>query len=267
MDRLVVENLEKYFPPARTGWGALLQPLVRPTVRALAGVSLRAGPGEALAVIGANGAGKSTLLRILATLLLPTRGRARVAGFDVESKPEEVRRQLGYHTSSDGGFYARLTARENLGFFAALNNVRGVDARQKIARVTDLLGLGEALDRPVRTLSTGAVNRLGMARALLHAPAVLLLDEPTRSLDPLAAAEVRQFLRREVLRQQGVTLLFTTHSLSEAEEVADRVAILHEGRLLACETPRALQTSTGAASLEQVLERLTRGAAVLGPAP
>ena len=256
-DAVFVENLEKYFPPALAGWRAMLQPLAQPTLLALNGVTLSVGRGEAMAVIGSNGAGKSTLLRILATLILPTRGRALVAGFDVERKPARVRQQIGYHTGSEPGFYGRLTARENLEFFATLNNLVGAEASRSIARVVDLLGLGAVLDQQVLTLSTGMIHRLGLARTLLHAPAVLLFDEPTLSLDPLTAGEFRRFLRNDLVRQQGSTLLFATHTLSEVGELADRVAVLHAGQLLGCDTPRGLLVSTGAATLEQALERLT----------
>ena len=257
-DAVVVANLEKYFPPALTGWRALLLPLARLTMPALAGVTFRVAPGEALALVGTNGAGKSTLLRILATLFLPTRGRAEVAGFNVERAPAAVRRQIGYYTGSDDGFYGRLSARENLEFFAALNNLTRREAASHIARVVDLLGLGEVLDRQVRTLSTGTFHRLGLARALLHAPAVLLLDEPTRSLDPLAAAEFRRFLKDDLVRRQGTTLLFASHTLAEVEQLAGRVAVLDAGKLLACDTPRGVLASAGAATLEQALEKLTR---------
>src|SRR5712692_5728735 len=256
-DAILVENLEKNFPPTYSGWRALLLPVARLTLRALAGVSLSVRLGEALALIGANGAGKSTLLRILTTLLVPTRGRAVVAGFDVEREPARVRRQLGFHASSEGGFYGRLSARENLEFFAALNNLERAEAAHSIARVVNLLGLAAVMDRQVRTLSTGTVHRLGLARALLHAPAVLLLDEPTRSLDPLAAAEFRRFLRHDVVRQHGTTLLFASHTLAEVEQLADRVALLNAGCLLAWGTQQGLLAAAGSAALEQALEVFT----------
>ena len=254
---LVVENLEKYFPPALTGWRALLQPFARLTIRALGGISFRVASGEALALIGANGAGKSTLLRILATLFLPTQGRAEVAGFDVVREPARVRGQLGLYTGADAAFYGRLTARENLEFFATLNNLPRRETARSIARNAELLGLGEALDRQVRTLSTGTAHRLGLARALLHEPAVLLLDEPTRSLDPLAAAEFRRFLKNDLIPRRGTTLVFASHTLAEVEQLADRVAVLDAGLLLACDTPRGLLASSGAATLEQALQKLT----------
>jgi ABC-2 type transport system ATP-binding protein len=120
---IAVEALEKYFPPALSGWRAFVQPVARPTELALAGVSFTVGHGEAVALVGPNGAGKSTLLRILATLIIPTRGRATLAGFDVERDAARARSQFGYHTGGDEGFYGRLSGRQNLTFFAAMNNI------------------------------------------------------------------------------------------------------------------------------------------------
>ena len=257
-DAISVETLEKYFPPALSGWRALLQPVVRPTECALAGVSFTVGSGEAVALVGPNGAGKSTLLRILATLIIPTRGRAMLGGFDVERQGEQARRQFGYHTGGDEGFYGRLTGRENLGFFAAMNNITGGDAKERIARVSEWMGIGDELGRQVRTFSTGMTHRLGLARALLHGPAILLLDEPTRSLDPLAAADFRRLLKDDLVRRRGATLLFASHTLSEVEEIADRVVVLEGGRMIACEAPRGLRASTGATTLEAAIERLAR---------
>ena len=251
-----VENLEKFFPPALSGWRAFLHPWAQPTVPALQNVSFGIPRGEVVALVGANGAGKSTLLRILTTLLLPTRGRAWVGGADVLREPAAVRRQLGFHGGSDASFYARLTGRENLRLFAALNNISNEEADSRIGQLGDLLHLNEILPRQTRTLSTGNIHRLGLARALLHRPNVLILDEPTRSLDPFAAAEFRRFLRDEVVGNQGTTLLFATHTLAEAEFFPARVTLLHRGRLLACETPAQLRTRTGSDSLEMALETL-----------
>lgn len=235
----------------------MAQPFTRLSEPALRGISFSVDSGEAMALVGANGAGKSTLLRILATLLLPTRGRALVAGFDVTRDPACVRSQIGFHTGGDGGFYPRLTAIENLRFFAALNNITGPSMSARIAHVTELFGLRDVLRRQVRTLSTGLVHRLGLARAIFHSPSVLLLDEPTRSLDPLAASAFRSFLRDDLVRRHGVTLLFASHTLSEVEQLASRVAVIDGGRLLACDAPPALLRSTGASTLEQALLVLT----------
>jgi len=259
-EALRVEELEKYFPPAAGGWRGFLHPLAKATSPALRGVSFSVQSGEVVALVGANGAGKSTLLRILTTLLLPTKGRAWVGGADVAREPARVLRQLGFHSGSDSSFYARLTARENLRLFAALNNIAHAEASARIAHLSELLHLDSVLERQVRTLSTGTVHRLGLARALLHRPSVVLLDEPTRSLDPLAAAEFRRFLRDEVVRGQGATVLFASHTLAEVEQLAARVALLHSGRLLACEPPESLRVRAGGGTLEQAIETLLRRA-------
>jgi ABC-type multidrug transport system ATPase subunit len=252
-----VAALEKSFPPARSGWRAFLQPFEKPSVVALAGISFEMRPGEALALLGANGAGKSTLLRILATLLLPTAGRAQIAGHDAVREPRAVRRQLGYHAGSDIGFYPRLTGGENLRFFGRLNHLSKVHASRRIAHLAGQFHLEEALDRQIRTLSSGTVQRLSLARALLHEPRVLLLDEPTRSLDAIAASEFRRFLKSEVLRRGDTSLVFASHTLPEVELLADRIAIIDTGRLLACDTLAALKRTTGAATLEEAFMLLT----------
>ena len=253
---IAVENLEKYFPPAFSGWRALLHPFARPTECAVAGVSLTVERGEAVALVGSNGAGKSTLLRILATLIFPTRGRATLCGFDVERQAALARQQLGYHTGGDEGFYKRLSGRENLAFFAAMNNLTGTEGQDKITAAAEWMGMSCELDRQVRTLSTGMTHRLGLARAMLHDPAVLLLDEPTRSLDPLAAADFRRLLKDDVVRQRGTTLLFASHTLSEVEQIADRVVVMDRGKMIAYDSPPRLRALTGAATLEAAIASL-----------
>jgi ABC-2 type transport system ATP-binding protein len=254
---LNVENVEKYFPPAVSGWRALLHPAVRLTVPALRGISFDLKHGEILALVGANGAGKSTLLRILTTLLIPTRGRAQVCGFDVALEPAKVRLQIGYHTGADAYFYSRLSGRENLTLFAGSNNLSPDETSRRIAELTDLFGLGSLLDRQVRTLSTGNFHRLGLARSMIHQPSVLLLDEPTRSLDPLSAAEFRRFLLEQIVGKHGTAVLFASHTLSEVEQLAGRVLVLDGGRILGCDTPTSLMARVGAETLEQSLEILT----------
>jgi ABC-type multidrug transport system ATPase subunit len=257
---LSLENVEKYFPPAASGWRAFLHPISRLTVPALRGISLEVKQGEVLALVGANGAGKSTLLRILTTLLIPTRGHAQVCGFDVALEPAKVRLQIGYHTGADACFYSRLSGRENLVLFAGLNNISDAEGSSRIAELTGPFGLGELLDRQVRTLSTGNIHRLGLARAMLHRPSVLLLDEPTRSLDPLAAAEFRRFLLQDIVRVHGTTLIFASHTLAEVEQLAGRIAVLDGGRLLACDTLAGLKAIARADTLEESLEIVTRRA-------
>jgi len=254
---IAVESLDKLFPVVRGGWRAFLQPFERPTAVALSGITFEMRDGESVGLLGANGAGKSTLLRILATLLLPTRGQARIGGHDTVRRSQEVRCLFGYHAGSDRGFYARLTGRENLRFFGQLHHLSVEEIERRTAQLAQYLNIAEALDRQTRLLSTGTVQRLSLARALLHGPRVLLLDEPTRSLDALGAAEFRRYLRREVVERGGTTLLFASHTLAEVEQLADRVAILDSGQLLALDTVAALRAKAGAATLEEALFRLT----------
>jgi ABC-2 type transport system ATP-binding protein len=257
-DAIAVSSLEKFFPPARSGWRSLVQPFSQHTERALAGVSFSVAAGEAVAIVGPNGAGKSTLLRILATLVLPTRGQAHIANHDVSLAASAARRQLGYHTGGDEGFYGRLSARENLSFFGAMNNLSQADIRQRISLTAERMGIAPDLDRQVRTFSTGMSHRLGLARALLHQPAVLLLDEPTRSLDPLAAADFRKLIKDDLVSGLGTTLLFASHTLSEVEEIADRVLILDKGLVVAFDTPQAVRIATGSQTFADAVTKLAR---------
>jgi len=254
---ILIDSLEKWFPPAYSGWRAFLQPFAAPTSPALRGISLKVEEGEAVALLGVNGAGKTTLLRILATLLLPTRGRAQVAGQDAVSHPAAVRRLIGYHSGRDQGFYSRLTGRQNLRFFGRLNHLSDAAIEERTRALSERFQLGEALDRQTRSLSSGTIQRLSLLRALLHQPRVLLLDEPTRSLDAISASEFRRFLKTEVMTAQATSVLFASHSLPEIELLADRVAILQEGALIAFDTPARLKAKSGASSLEQVFFHVT----------
>lgn len=211
-----------------------------------------------MALLGANGAGKTTLLRIVATLLLPTRGTAFLAGHDTAREPAAVRRQIGYHAGSDLGFYARLTGRQNLRFFGRLNHLSDEFSASRIESLSERFGLSRALDRQARALSSGTIQRLSLIRALLHQPKVLLLDEPTRSLDAIAAADFRHFLKTEVLARKDTSMLFASHTMQEIELLADRVAILDEGNLLAFDTPTSLRARTLSSSLEEAFARIIR---------
>ncbi len=256
---IFVDALEKWFPPTFSGWRAFLQPFTKPTSAALRGVSLEVGQGEAVALLGANGAGKTTLLRILATLLLPTRGIACVAGYDAVSEGAAVRRQLGYHAGTDLGFYARLTGRENLLFFGQLNQLNKKAMKFRIGELGDRFQLNDALDRQVRSLSTGTIQRLSLLRALLHEPKVLLLDEPTRSMDAIAASDFRRFLKNEIMVKSGTSLLFSSHSLHEIELLADRVVILKRGAVVAIDSLNALKAKYRCDSLEEIFLKSTGG--------
>jgi ABC-2 type transport system ATP-binding protein len=203
----------------------------RPTgvITALEGVSLQVARGAIHGLIGPNGSGKSTLLRILATLLLPSTGQAFVAGRDVTAAPVLSRRQLGFSTGEERSFYWRLTGRQNLDFYAALHQVPHPARRvTEILQQFDLTGVA---DRPVSTYSQGMLRRLGLARALLHRPAILLLDEPARSIDHAARDQLHGILK--TLRAEKETaVLIATHDLEEAADLCDAVTVLRAGRVV-----------------------------------
>ena len=199
-------------------------------VAALRGVDLEVDAGELFCLLGPNGAGKSTLLRILATLVLPTAGRAWVGGCSVLEAPHAVKKVLGLVAGDERSFYWRLTGRQNLFFFGTLHDLRPREIRGRIQQVAELLDLESFLDRRFGTYSTGMRQRLLLARGLLHSPGYLLIDEPTRGLDPGAAHRLRGILRH-LVKEEGVTALVVTHSVEEARELADRVGLIEEGNL------------------------------------
>jgi ABC-2 type transport system ATP-binding protein len=197
-------------------------------VRALHDVNLEIAPGEVFALVGPNGAGKTTLLRILATLLLPSTGSAQVNGADVVRDGRRVRHAIGLAAGDDRGFYWRLSGLENLEFFAGLLGFRRAEARHRAADALERLDLLPMAREPVGRYSTGMRQRLAIARALLGNPPVLLFDEPTRSLDPMAAGGFRTLAAR-LARDEGRTVVMATHNLEEAEALCRRAAILAGG--------------------------------------
>jgi sodium transport system ATP-binding protein len=215
--------------------------------RVLREVSFSAAPGEIFGLLGPNGAGKTTTLRILATLLSPGEGRAGVGGFDVAKDPERVRRLIGVVNGSMG-LYDRLTGRETLRYFGRLY---GLTRRQMDARVDELdalLGLEDTLNRRAGDFSTGMKQKIVIARALLHDPDVLFFDEATTGLDVTARRNVLEFVKGYA--SSGRTVLYSTHVMSEVEELCHRVAILYRGELIAQGTPQSLTRGAGARSLE-----------------
>ncbi len=199
--------------------------------RALEDVSLTAAPGEVLVLLGANGSGKTTLLKLICSTLLPDNGRVLVQGEDTRQNSGQVRRAVGFVVASERSFYPRLTARENLDLFASLDEVPRGRRAPRVDGALEMAGLSEAGDTLVMKFSSGMFQRLGIARALLKQPSVLLLDEPTRSLDPVAAARIWQLVRDAAA--QNSTVILATHQLDEAVSVGRSVAILRRGRLAA----------------------------------
>ncbi|GIU87708.1 MAG: daunorubicin resistance protein DrrA family ABC transporter ATP-binding protein [Acidimicrobiia bacterium] len=211
---------------------------------AVDGVDLAVEPGEIFGFLGPNGAGKSTTVRILCTLLTPSGGAARVAGHDVEREPGAVRRRIGV-ALQEAALDDRQTGRELLTLQARLFGLTRAETDRRIRELGGLIDLGDALDRRIGTYSGGMKRRLDLAAALVHNPDILFLDEPTTGLDPVSRARVWEEVRR-LNTDLGMTIFLTTQYLEEADELADRVAIMDRGRIVAQDTPLALKRSLGA---------------------
>jgi ABC-2 type transport system ATP-binding protein len=236
-----IDGLGKRFDVRRSVLETLRHPFGGRQATALADVSLEIREGEFFGLLGPNGAGKTTLFKILSTLILPDNGSAKVKGFDVVGQPASVRRVLAPATPDERSLNWRLSARENLRSFAALHGMRGRALSARLEEVLELVELADTGEKLAGQFSSGMRQRLLIARALLSDPAVLLLDEPTRSLDPLSARRLRVFLREELATRRGCTILLATHSAEEALHLCDRVGVLHGGRLLRVGPPDRLQ--------------------------
>ncbi|MFO7893031.1 MAG: ABC transporter ATP-binding protein [Longimicrobiales bacterium] len=235
----------------------------RGEVRAVDGISFEAKRGEIFGLLGANGAGKTTTLRILATILQPSSGTARLMGHDVQAEPEAVRRSLGFYSASTA-LYPRLTARETLEFFARINRYTGdIDAR--IEKLVARFGIEEYAGARVEKLSSGMKQKVSIARTIAHDPPVLIFDEPTVGLDVINALEMQRVIRE--LRDDGKTIIFSTHIMSEAEKLCDRTAIIHRGEILASDTLDGLRKATGEHYLEDIFVHFVGGPADRVAAP
>ncbi len=261
MDSIAIEasSLNKTFSNKSGLWRTKTKSTV-----AVDDISLRIERGELFGLLGPNGAGKTTTVKMLTTLLLPTRGVARILGLDVVQQTAEVRKHIGFAFSGSRGLYNRLTAMQNLRYFAELYALDPQDMRKRIPELLELVGLLERADDRVETYSSGMTQRLHLARALLHDPEVLFLDEPTVGIDPVGARELRQTIK--TLISLGKTVLLTTHYMAEAEELCDRIAIINKGRIVALDSPDALkrrisgdsviEATVQVAGVQEILDKL-----------
>ena len=238
MARIRVEGLRKVF--FDEGRGEIL---------AVGGVDFECREGEIFGLLGANGAGKTTTLRMLSTILEPSGGRAEVMGHSVAEAPEAVRRSLGFYSASTA-LYPRLTARETIEFFARINRYPRDKVSSRVSYLIDRFGITEFADARVDKLSSGMKQKVSLARTMAHDPPILIFDEPTVGLDVLNALELQKLIQE--LREEGKTILFSTHIMSEAERLCDRIAIIHRGRILTCDTLEGLRTATGHHYLEDI---------------
>ena len=225
-----VAGVHKSFPQT-TSWRDFFRPRERRP--ALIDVSFSLRPGRTLGVLGVTGAGKTTLLKILSTTVAPEQGSCEILGVDVLRDPNRAKHHLGLVVNEERSFYFRLTARQNLEFFAALWDLRGQERDRRIQDVLNLVGLADRADDRFDRFSTGMRQRMAIARGLLVDPDILLLDEPTRSLDPVASASIRRFVRDQLVVGRGKTAVLATNDLTEVEDLADDLLVLRAGSVLA----------------------------------
>jgi len=217
-------------------------------------VDLAVKKGEIYGFLGPNGAGKTTVIRMLCTLLTPSSGTARVAGFDITHESLEVRKKIGL-VSEKLIMYPRLTARENLMFFGSLYSINQDSLRKRVEELLDMVQLSSFKDRVVGGYSSGMRQRLNVVRALLHDPEIIFLDEPTTALDPQSTRFVRDLVKE--LKERGHTIVLTTHIMEEADELSDTISIIDHGKIIATDTPQELKQKCKADNLLDVFLTLT----------
>jgi sodium transport system ATP-binding protein len=247
---IVVEELTKQFPLPSGG-----------TLLAVNHLSFSVQAGEVYGLLGPNGAGKTTTLRMILGLLQPTTGQASIAGFGSSQHPDEVKRRVGY-VSANAGLYHGLTVREMLLFFGDLYAVPEAEAREELDRLVQLIGLGDIIERRCANLSTGQRQRVSLARALIHRPPVMLLDEPTLGLDVLGTQVIIEYI--ELLRRAGKAVILTTHHLDDAERLCTRFGLMNRGELVSEGTLEELRQRTGCQSLIDMFLKLSKVGPALG---
>ena len=229
----------------------------RGELRAVDGIDFECRAGEIFGLLGANGAGKTTTLRMLATILRPSAGTASLMGHDIQTDPEGVRRNLGF-SSATTALYPRLTARETIDFFARINGCPSDRVYDRVEALIKRFGIEHYADARVDKLSQGMKQKVSIARTVVHDPPVLIFDEPTVGLDILNALEMQKVIAE--FRGEGKTIIFSTHIMSEAEKLCDRIAIIHAGRIHACDTLNNLRAATGKHYLEDIFVHYVRPA-------
>ena len=217
-------------------------------VQAVRDVSFDAGPNEIFGLLGPNGAGKTTLLRMLAAIIKPDTGVCKIAGLDSQKHPEEIRSKIGF-LSGNTKLYKRMTAREVLKYFGKLNSMADQEINDRIEEVVDILDMSEFINRRCETFSTGQMQRTSIARVIIHDPEVLILDEPTLGLDIMSSQAIINFIRNA--RKQGRTVIFSTHYMTEAEALCDRIGLIHNGKIMTIGSREELYTQTGTDNLQE----------------
>lgn len=253
-----VENLKRVYE-TKSGW---VHPKKK-TVAAVDGISFHVEEGEIFGLLGENGAGKTTTIKMLITLLAPTEGKCEVLGYDCFKDAKKIRDEINFVFGGEMGVYRRLSARDNLIYFAGLYNLKGNIAKERSNKLLELVGLSDAADQLVETYSKGMIQRLQIARGLINNPRIILMDEPTIGLDPVGANMLRDLIRE--MKKEGRTVLLTTHYMQEADELCDRIAIINKGHIIALDTPEKLKCDYckdgQEVTLEQAFLNLVQGKA------
>ncbi len=238
MDDIIVSDLTKKF--VKKGKRKLLR-REKEDILAVDHISVKVKKGELFGLLGPNGAGKTTLVKCLATLLIPDEGTATIDGHDIITDPISVRKILGITTGGERTLYWKLSARDNLKYFASLYGLSSKDAEERIDYLLDIMDLKKKQHQRLEKYSTGMRQKVSIARAILHDPKILLLDEPTLGLDPSFSMFLRSFIKNELNKKEGKTILLTTHYMDEADQLCDRIAFVNKGKLIVVDTSKNLK--------------------------
>ncbi len=239
---IVTSNLTKIFQDKKRG-----------EIQAVDSVNIECKPGRVYGLLGLNGAGKTTLMRILSTILKPTSGSAKVAGYDIITEAEKVKEKIGF-LSSDTGLYQRLTAEETVSYFGRLNGMEQNVLTKRVDEMFDRFDMNQFRGRRVGKLSTGMKQKISIARTFINDPEVLILDEPTIGLDVVTSRSIIRFIKES--KQAGKCILFSTHVMWEAQKLCDDIAIIHQGKILEVGTLEQLQVKTGLVDLDDIFVKV-----------
>lgn len=261
-----ISQLTKKYSPHKSYRDILFHLFNKKQITALANVNLQVNAGESFALIGPNGAGKTTLIKILSTLIIPTSGSARIKGVDVLKNSATVKKYIGYVVSDERSFYWRLTGRQNLEFFAKLNNLSRKECKRKILELLKIVNLQDDANKMVKDYSSGMRQKLAIARGLINDAEILFMDEPFKNLDPIIAQSLQKFIANKLVKEKGKTVFWTTHNLKEAETSSTRLGIIKNGALKFTGTVKELEKRAEAkqriilrlAASEQIMSKIIK---------
>lgn len=223
-------------------------------IKAVDNVSFQVADGEIVGLLGENGAGKTTTLRMIATMLKPTGGTVKVSGYDIVKQESKVRGEIGILFGGEVGLYDRLTARENIRYFAELNGLTKAETDESINYLIEMLDMGEYIDRRVGKFSRGMKQKVAIARSIVHNPSVMLFDEPTAGLDVTAARIVQDFITH--CKRDNKAIVFSSHSMAEIERICDRIVIIHKGKILEQGTVADIKKRYNSGNMEDIFVQL-----------